>query len=288
MIKEIENFSSKYGLFYQTFVSLYKLPFWLYVLLFINTTFLLVNSNTSLVKRKKNVQRASLSLHAQVQTKMKQISLFFLAVLLFSCGQKQQNKGIKPFNVTKIAVADLPADIQYEGNVQDAFRWQDQEGEHIFISTLTDIVNTVPDDEMFSNREQFLYGYLYTLQNKKNVLQWKVTDYIKECDLEIFVSYAKPCEITDLDQNGIAEVWMMYFLHCAGDVSPSTMKIIMYEGKQKHAMRGNSRVFLGEDPDGTKYFDGGDYQLDKAFKKAPEAIQNYAIEMWKNNMNENF
>ena len=42
-------------------------------------------------------------------------------------------------------------------------------------------------------------------------------------------------KITDLDGDGLAEVWLAYEMWCKGDVSPSKLKVIMYEGSRKHA-----------------------------------------------------
>lgn len=91
-------------------------------------------------------------------------------------------EGIK---VRKISANEIPSDIKYEGTIQEAFRWTDAEGEHIFISTLTDEINTNPDSDMAPWKQIYLYGYHYILENGKNKLRWKVTDYIKECEFEI-------------------------------------------------------------------------------------------------------
>jgi hypothetical protein len=55
------------------------------------------------------------------------------------------------------------------------------------------------------------------------------------------------------------------------------MKIIMYEGKQKFALRGNSIVNPGTEKI------GGDYKLDKSLSKAPKEIKEFALKMWKDN-----
>ncbi len=46
--------------------------------------------------------------------------------------------------------------------------------------------------------------------------------------------------ITDLNNNGKAETSIIYYLSCRSDTSPSTMKFIMKEGRQKFALRGKS------------------------------------------------
>jgi hypothetical protein len=72
---------------------------------------------------------------------------------------------------------------------------------------------------------------------------------------------------------------MMYRTYCLSDVSPSDLKIIMFQNAQKYAMRGETKIDWG---DGT--FDGGTYKLDDAFKASPEVFQNFAKSMWNNHI----
>lgn len=92
-------------------------------------------------------------------------------------------------------------------------------------------------------------------------LLWRMYDFNTECPVDLEVYFMdKTLTVTDLDKNGVAEVWMMYKNGCHGDVSPVPTKIIMYEGTKKYALRGNSRVKFSE-----KEFLGGDYSVDEAF-----------------------
>ncbi len=71
---------------------------------------------------------------------------------------------------------------------------------------------------------------------------WKVQDFVNECPVDTTLQLVRPVNFTDIDENGLKEVWMVYKMACRGDVSPAKMKIIMYEGKNKYAMRGNMRL----------------------------------------------
>src|SRR5438045_6272198 len=88
----------------------------------------------------------------------------------------------------------------------------------------------------------------------------------------------KAFAVTDLDKNGVAEVWVMYKNSCHGDVSPVTTKIIMYEGTKKYALRGESRVKVSA----TDY-EGGSYILDDNFKNGESAFRKYAEKLWAQN-----
>ena len=71
---------------------------------------------------------------------------------------------------------------------------------------------------------------------------WKVQDFVNECPLDTTLQLVRPINLTDFDENGLKEVWLVYKMACRGDVSPAKMKIIMYEGKNKYAMRGSMKL----------------------------------------------
>lgn len=55
---------------------------------------------------------------------------------------------------------------------------------------------------------------------------WKIYDYISDCFVDIKAKFIdNTFEITDLDNNGIAEIWLMYKTSCSGSLDPSDMKI---------------------------------------------------------------
>ncbi|RYZ84363.1 MAG: hypothetical protein EOP04_18150 [Proteobacteria bacterium] len=88
--------------------------------------------------------------------------------------------------------------------------------------------------------------------------------------------------ITDINKDGKPEIWVVYRVGCKGDVSPSEMKLIMYEGRDKHAMRGRTRIKYG------KHQEGGEYRFDQRFSAAPKMFRDYAISFWNKNVDETF
>lgn len=176
------------------------------------------------------------------------------------------------FKITSPIAAKLPKTIQYNGDIVKTAQWKDSLGSNVILLTETG-VHDVDDD---GNRSAALYALHYIANHDSAQLAWKVYDFIDDCPVDVEASFIKNTfAVTDLDHNGIAEIWMMYRVTCQGDVSPVPMKIIMYEGKQKYAARGNTRVKVSA----TKFM-GGDYEFDDAFKKAPDAFRKYADELW--------
>jgi hypothetical protein len=205
---------------------------------------------------------------------MKALQLFFI---LFSFSSFAQVK------TTQLTKATLPKTITYTGKIVNAVKYNDSFGETIVITTETgeSQSKTEPDE---SYREAELFAYQYILTDGKWILQWKMYDYVKECPVDIECNFIKNSfAVTDLDKNGKAEVWLMYTTGCHGDVSASNMKVIVYEGTQKYAMRGHTKVRVSE----TGY-DGGEHTFDEPFKKAPDAFRKYALKLWQKNLMQKF
>lgn len=197
----------------------------------------------------------------------------------------QANQVVKTDSLvtTRIDSAQVPATLKYKGNFKDGFRWKDKTGEYAVITSETGVYfnEDFPHENDGSDAEVF--AQCYSLEN--NQLVWKVNDFVKDCMVDIDAEFKKnTLEVTDLDKNGIAEIWMMYELACKGDVSPSDLKVIMYEGKQKFAMRGQTKIRTGMENNGKPVLEGGSYTFDKAFKEGPKVFREYAEKLWKKNM----
>ncbi|KQO32712.1 hypothetical protein ASF10_21240 [Flavobacterium sp. Leaf82] len=190
--------------------------------------------------------------------------------------------------VNKIDSTQFPKTIKYEGFIKNAVRWKDKLGDNIVITTETGIYTSKKfKHEAEDSSDAELFAYHYIISNNEVKQTWKVYDYISDCPVDIVASFVKNTfKVTDLDNNGIAEVWLMYKTVCHGDVSPSNMKIIMYEGNNKYAMRGENKVQVGSDENDKKSFIGGKFKMDENFKKAPKTFKDYAENLWNDNLME--
>lgn len=109
---------------------------------------------------------------------------------------------------------------------------------------------------------------------------WKVQDFVDKCPLDATLQMIRPLSLTDYDDNGLKEVWMVYKLACRGDVSPADMKIIMYEGKTKHAVRGTMK--LPQELQGEMTQSYGSHTADENMKNAYPVFRDHAEYIWKN------
>jgi hypothetical protein len=182
---------------------------------------------------------------------------------------------IAQIKVIHLDKSEIPKSAKYIGQIVDAVKYKDIDGEFIVITTQTGIINT---NDSFKSAD--LYAYHFKVNKDSIKLTWQMHDFIKDCGEDVIAKYLpNSFAVTDLDNDGQAEVWVMYKTTCAGDVSPLVMKIIMHEGDKKFAMRGTNRVKVSD----TAY-EGGNYAFDISFLNAPDLFRRYAKELWKKNL----
>jgi hypothetical protein len=197
----------------------------------------------------------------------------FSALLLCSLGAQAQ------LRVSPLAPAAVPATLKRSGRVVQALRYTDRTGTYTVLATE---IGPRPDPAAQSSDGQRADLYAYHYPATGAAPTWQVHDFVDDCPLDLAAQFVpKSLTVTDLDQDGTAEVWLVYRTTCRGDVSPSTQKIIMYEGPRKYAVRGTSRLAIG----GGKY-DGGTYTLDAAWQAAPVAFRQQAAKLWQQHRDE--
>lgn len=175
----------------------------------------------------------------------------------------------------QVDTMSLAKDILYKGVIQDAVRWTDNKGENLVIITETGVyTGKTKECDRCNNAELFAYHFSDSIGNTKHT--WKVYDYVKNCPVDIIAGFIeRTLQVTDLDGDGTGEVWLMYKTGCRGDIGPDIVKIIMYQGRQKYAMRGEETI---KTPNGASF--GGSYVFDNAFGNAPEVFRKFAKSMW--------
>lgn len=197
----------------------------------------------------------------------------------------QQNDtiaSIKEVSIKEIPLNknEIPQEIKYQGEIKSILHWTDKTGKYIAIQTETGPIPSKDQDESGKDAELTALCFVFNQVNNQYEQIWKITDHETNCQVDIEAAFIQGTfQLSDHNKNGIPEVWNMYKTACRGDVSPSQMKIIMYEGGNKHAMRGRNLVDLGN---GQK--DGGEYHLDKAFTSSDSAITNFAKKLWADNI----
>jgi len=201
------------------------------------------------------------------------LHLFTMFFSLTAFGQRQVS--VKQLDLTK-----LPKGIKYEGKIKTAVRWLDSLGDNIALLTETGIYQSKKFKHENDGGDAELFAYHYIVKGDTAFQTWRVYDYISDCPVDIEAEFIKKSfQVTDLNKDGTSEIWIMYKTVCHGDVSPYDMKIIMYQGQQKFAVRGQNKVWVSD-----KELYGGDYKFDKAFSEGPKEFFEFAKKLWDKNI----
>jgi hypothetical protein len=171
-----------------------------------------------------------------------------------------------PLAPAPLAAAQLPVGVVFQGDFERALRWTDAEGDNI-------VVLSSHHDEGDDGANDDVYAVRYTVANGEAKARWNLHDFIHDCPVDHQAAFLKGAavQVTDLDGDGTAEVWLGYRLMCRGDISSDTMKVIAYQGARKYAMRGETVAVDGK---------GGGYTFDPAFMEAPKAFRDFARKLW--------
>lgn len=201
----------------------------------------------------------------------------------------------------RVSAAAIPTSVQLKGTLFEGWKWTDNLGENLLITT---VVAPYDDKEKNEYNEEGksaeLHAVLYS-RNDGNYRQvWTLSEKVKACPFDITCEFAKgSISITDLDSDGLAETTLIYRLACRSDVSPSVMKLIMQEGDKKHMLKGLSWYGLegmvfninadnanleklpdykGAEGEYEKTF--GRYETEKDFDGAPASFISFARKQW--------
>jgi len=149
------------------------------------------------------------------------------------------------------------------GKVVLARKVHDSLGEHVLL--LTEKPTTAANGRV----EQIELLATYYNQAAGNwTPEWTVKDGVDCPGLDSAASFfADATTVTDLDKDGKAEVTVAYKTFCGGGIDPSTVKVILRQGKQKFAIRGESLIkFKGQEAI------GGTNKADKALLESDKAV----------------
>lgn len=211
---------------------------------------------------------------------MKKLTCYFYTLfsIIFFCINCH---GQDSTHFRRIPKDKLPKAVHYHSKTIAAIEWEDVEGDHIVILEETGYYRNPDLKHLSDGSDAELYAGHYCYNGVKKERIWKLEDFIYDCPVDMAVSYMEDMPlITDLDKDSIPEIWLIYQTVCHGDVSPLTVKIIIYEGKQKYAIRGQSKVMGGIDEHGRTHYLGGTYTYDPAFAKQTLFLD-HAKALWK-------
>jgi hypothetical protein len=189
------------------------------------------------------------------------------AVFTFTAGLAAAHEP-GPFDVKQVdAKQALPRGVKAKGKtVEQVWTWQDGDLQ-------TDGLAVFSSTDVKNGRKIFVQLYRGKGGKLKEVRL--VQDSVTCTDGDMTAAFVDgSATVTDEDTDEVSELTFAYDLNCTTDVSPATRKLILLEGKDKHALRGTSQVDIGNNEKV-----GGEFKADP-FKRAPE-LKAYAEARWK-------
>lgn len=176
---------------------------------------------------------------------------------------------IKVSPLKQLDAADAPPNITYKGKASNVYQFSDKYGEHLIVVAETGETKSAGKNSDMKDMEMNVYH----LQKKGETYAeiWKAQDYVRNCEFDLVLGIRpESMEVTDLDKDGIGEISFVYYLTCTSDVSPYQMKLLMYEGTDKYALRGTAKIMDIKSV----------FTPDAALKTAPADFLKFATEKW--------
>jgi len=191
-------------------------------------------------------------------------------MLLLAC-QSSQASGLSYSTISAADISRLNVDIN--GKVVLGKKVHDALGEHVLL--LTEKSTASPNGRV----EHIELVATYYDQVAGNwTAGWTIKDGVDCPGLDSAAAFfADATTITDLDKDGNAEVTVAYKTFCGGGIDSSTVKVILRQGQQKFAIRGESLVqFKGQLPF------GGTSKPDKALlDRDKSAFKHHMEKVWR-------
>ena len=193
---------------------------------------------------------------------------------------------------------EIRGDMKTKGNFVSAVSYEDNLGINYIIQTETNLltpksaveaaekyelinvngrVDTIRNIEA-NYRIKGLFVYHYVQNNDSVKLLWKNLDNMKDCSYEnLTAEYLTKPLITDKDNNGLAEVWLVYQLGCRENKEIGLgMKLVMYQGDKSYTIRGIRQTKAEKSQEDSKDL----VKADDSFKELSQTIRDYAMELW--------
>lgn len=201
--------------------------------------------------------------------------LLWMALAFISCGNPGNYTVITPIDFDSASVRqDIEVDslqTPFEGDLIHALSWKDSLG----LNTLVLSARTYPVGDGDTRRTEF-FARAYLQIDSLPVSQWELLEVLNSCYCDCAVELAEsPIPVKDVDEDGVAEVFLMYFLNDLCDASPMYTKLSVASGKTIYMLEGYTRRFLSPGAPGVNTLKPG-----PSFASAPPAVQKAAYQYW--------
>lgn len=158
-------------------------------------------------------------------------------------------------------------DMPHKGKVIGGLRWRDAGGDNMLVQSRVD------RDGGEDGLSVFLYANHFVRDPAGKVkLLREVKDRYENCEFDNMTRFlGDASEVTDLDDDGLGEVWFAYVADCTSDITPLTTKLLALENGDKYIIRGRIDSISGYP---------GEKKVDPSLTKGPAAFAAHADAQW--------
>lgn len=196
---------------------------------------------------------------------MKNLTSYFFVSSLFILMLMSFDIIASPVKVLHFYKEDVPEALEYEGELINGRKWKDNAGLNYILFTKASI-------DQDGSASSFFNAYHYVENGQEIKLVRRIQDFEQACEFDVTVEFLPASlNISDLDENGFAEITFLYRKGCRSDVSPLDLKLILLENGEKYAIRGTT-IVAGL---------GGQEKIDPSFHTASPAFLSFAEQHWK-------
>ncbi|MDZ5603620.1 hypothetical protein SJI00_12625 [Pseudomonas sp. RP23018S] len=190
-------------------------------------------------------------------------------VLLVSGCEQKRFETLPPIPAEQLEVLGVQAPIK-------SVHFRDQEGEGLLVLSRVDGQATDAETEQEVDRV-VLKATLYGRSGESAFTpRWKTEQETTCAGLDLDVDfYTDVSDVTDLDQNGIAEVTVASHAFCGGGIDPQDITIELRAGQSVYSLTGQSLI----SPAGEEPF-GGEREESASYKGAPKVFREHLDSVW--------
>jgi len=158
------------------------------------------------------------------------------------------------------------------GSIDAAYFFADKNGiNYVLFSSKSVRGKPGPDGDPMQGALLYVDHWVLPAGGKAKSLR-AVKDLVEDCAWSLTSrTHDDAFGVTDLDNDGTAEITFAYELGCRSDVSPNTLKLIVLENGTKYILRGTTRI------EGDV---GGDFTPDPVEARWPKKFLEHAKDVW--------
>ena len=190
-------------------------------------------------------------------------------VLLAACEQKNFET-LPAIPVEQLEVLGVQTPIK-------SVHFRDREGEGLLVLSRADGQATDAENEQEVDKV-VLKATLYGRANDSDGFKarWQIEQETTCPGLDLDVDfYNDVSDVSDLNQDGIAELTVASHAFCGGGIEPHDIAIEMREGQASYTITGSSSITpAGEEPI------GGERELSASLKNAPQVLREHMDAVW--------